>query len=162
MRTVSKPWAKAHSACVAYGTTEVRHKGHGYCVRCHFSWRYRNDPELKASMLERAKRQYSQDPDKCIERSRKSRLSDKKRASEWRKNHAQKLKRVTGASKSAKYCAGMEVEAYGMRFRVTGKAVFIKKRWHVPAINLLSLEPVMVETSTITWLGLKPSLWEAA
>lgn len=154
-------WSKAHDRCVACGTTETKHKGHGYCRRCHFAWRYRSDANLRDAMLKRAKAAYLANPDKVYERTAKYRSDHPEAVKAWQSRHREKVKALTGAGHSAKFCKGVEFTAYGRKFTALGKSERWKGVYHVPAVNEWG-ESVRVPNHDVTEIGPKPSLFEVA
>lgn len=114
-------WSKRYDRCVGCGTTEVRHKGHGMCRRCHCSWRYRNDRELAERMKRRAKAHYLANADAAIERARTWKRQNPARAREHKKGHDDRYRAKFGAGRNAKYVVGAVVEFGGYRYALQGR-----------------------------------------
>jgi hypothetical protein len=102
-------WSKCFDQCQACGTTEVRHKGRGLCVRCHWKDRYASDPKFRERVKRNAKNAYLRDPDKEIERVRQFRISNPERVKAWQSKYRKQITDLTGRSHSYPYRIGTAV-----------------------------------------------------
>ena len=153
-------WSRSHEQCIACGTTELKHKGHGLCSKCHWANRYATNEKFRNLVRERAKKSYMANQERTQQRVKEYHANHPEKVREWKQRNRDKVKRLTGASHSAKYRKGQEFLAYGMKFIVNGRAVVYANAWQVPAINTLSNEFVFVPLTDIESLGPAPSLYD--
>ncbi len=72
-----KRWAKNFDKCKRCNTKKYKHKGHGFCTKCHYEWRYYKDNKLKNLLIKSAKKYYLKN----------------KNNPEWIKRHTESAKR---------------------------------------------------------------------
>jgi|SRR5690606_9755310 len=68
-----KKWSRKHSKCIKCNTTEIRHKGKGYCLVC-----YEKQRDLDLEYRRKKQREYrAKNPEKVRRSQRESKLKTK-------------------------------------------------------------------------------------